>query len=228
MNFLATGKVRVSSSRTGNGALADPAAYPKRGMTVQYQESDLAFLKRLLAEEGLFCWFEHRAEAGEPLGRHSLIIADHNGAFAPNLQARIRYTQAGATLSDDSLDQWHGLRQIDTSTGQPCQQLGLPQPVQPSAKRCQRHRQRPTTAHRRLARPRPIRLAEQRPRRAHARQPTPGHRCTPEAIPRARHRPQRRPGTTFMLADHPEHDRDTDEHRQFLITAVTHEARNGP
>lgn len=66
--------------------LADPAAYPKRGMTVQYQESDLAFLKRLLAEEGLFCWFEHRAEAGEPLGRHSLIIADHNGAFAPILK----------------------------------------------------------------------------------------------------------------------------------------------
>ena len=34
------------------------------------------------------------------------------------------------------------------------------------------------------------------------------------------------PGTTFTLADHPEHDRDTEEHRQFLITAVTHEARN--
>ena len=45
--------------------LADSSAYPKRGMTVQYRESDLAFLKRLLAEEGLFCWFEHQADAGE-------------------------------------------------------------------------------------------------------------------------------------------------------------------
>lgn len=50
--------------------LADPAAYPKRGMTTQYRESDLAFLKRLLAEEGLFCWFERQADAGETLGRH--------------------------------------------------------------------------------------------------------------------------------------------------------------
>ena len=39
-------------------------------MTTQYRESDLAFLKRLLAEEGLFCWFERQADAGETLGRH--------------------------------------------------------------------------------------------------------------------------------------------------------------
>ncbi|WP_345894786.1 contractile injection system protein, VgrG/Pvc8 family, partial [Desulfuromonas thiophila] len=33
------------------------------------------------------------------------------------------------------------------------------------------------------------------------------------------------PGTTFTLADHPEHDLDSLEQRKFLITAVTHEAR---
>src|SRR5574343_65141 len=95
--------------------LADPAAYPKRGMSVQYRESDLAFLKLLLAEEGLFCWFEHQTDAAETLGKHTLVIADSNRAFTANLQPRIRFTQAGATLGEDSLDQWHGLRRIDTT-----------------------------------------------------------------------------------------------------------------
>ena len=104
-----------SDQRITAKELADVAAYPKRGMTVQYQETDLAFLKRLLAEEGLFCWFEHESGAGESLGQHRLVIADHNGAFKDNAQPHIRYTQAGATLSEDSLDRWHGLRQIDTA-----------------------------------------------------------------------------------------------------------------
>jgi type VI secretion system secreted protein VgrG len=34
------------------------------------------------------------------------------------------------------------------------------------------------------------------------------------------------PGTTFTLAEHPEHDLDALEQRKFLITAITHEARN--
>ncbi len=75
---------------------------------MQYRESDLAFLKRLLAEEGLFYWFEHKAADGDILGSHTLVIADRNGAFAPN-------PQAGATLGEDSFDQWHGLHQIDTT-----------------------------------------------------------------------------------------------------------------
>ena len=34
------------------------------------------------------------------------------------------------------------------------------------------------------------------------------------------------PGTTFTLADHPEHDLDAPEQRKFLITAISHLARN--
>ncbi|MET3140183.1 hypothetical protein AAKU61_004572, partial [Undibacterium sp. GrIS 1.2] len=30
------------------------------------------------------------------LGSHTLVIADHNGAFQPNVQAQIDYTQPGA------------------------------------------------------------------------------------------------------------------------------------
>jgi type VI secretion system secreted protein VgrG len=79
------------------------------------QESDLDFLRRLLAEEGLFTWFEHAPEDGATLGTHTLVLADHNGAFADNAQPTYRYTQPGATLDEDSLDRWRGERRLDST-----------------------------------------------------------------------------------------------------------------
>ncbi len=87
-------------------ALADPAAYPERSLCIQYQESDLDFVARLLREEGLFWWFEHEAGEDRTLGRHTLVIADHNGALAPAAPERVRYTQAVASTAEDSLHHW--------------------------------------------------------------------------------------------------------------------------
>ncbi len=80
--------------------LADRAIYPKRSLCTQYQESDWAFAERLMAEEGLFYYFEHRSDG------HVLVIADHNGAFKPNAQAAVRFTQPGAVMREDSMDRW--------------------------------------------------------------------------------------------------------------------------
>ena len=50
--------------------LEDTAVYPVRSLTTQYQESDFAFVERLLADEGLFYWFEHEGAPGDDtLGR---------------------------------------------------------------------------------------------------------------------------------------------------------------
>ena len=87
--------------------ILDRDLYPQRSLTTQYQESDLAFVERLMNEEGLFYFFEHDAAADSPtLGSHTLVIADHNGAFAPNVQAEVRFTQPGAVMREDSLDRW--------------------------------------------------------------------------------------------------------------------------
>lgn len=94
--------------------IADRSVYPLRSITTQFQESDLAFVRRLLTEEGLFCWFEHEAGEDERLGRHSLVIADHASAFGENMQPEFRYTQPGATLPEDSLDRWCIERQLAT------------------------------------------------------------------------------------------------------------------
>jgi type VI secretion system secreted protein VgrG len=51
--------------------------YAKRDYCVQYRETDLAFVSRLLEEEGIFYFFEHTAS------KHTLILADSNSAFQP-------------------------------------------------------------------------------------------------------------------------------------------------
>ena len=205
--------------------LADTAAYPKRGMTVQYRETDLAFLKRLLAEEGLFCWFEHKADAGEALGSHTLIIADHNGAFTGNAQSRIRFTQAGATLAEDALDRWHGLRQIDTVETNASSWDYRSLSTRPQGARSSIDSgSLPKT----VAWHDPGQYAWQNS--AHGERMLGNQRQAIDARLKQFDGQgtvrSASPGTTFTLADHPEHDLDAPEQRKFLITAISHEARN--
>ena len=105
----------VFSEYLGKGALApewrfdiaDREVYPVRSLTTQYQESNLAFLERLMAEEGLFYFFQHRGDLGSAtLGSHTVVIADHNGSFRPNVQSQIRFTQSSSVMKEDGLDRW--------------------------------------------------------------------------------------------------------------------------
>ena len=57
-------------------------SYAKREYCVQYQESDFGFVKRLLAEEGIFYYFDHDAETGD-----GSIMADAMVVFADDVQA---------------------------------------------------------------------------------------------------------------------------------------------
>ncbi|MGK5011019.1 type VI secretion system Vgr family protein [Janthinobacterium sp. MDB2-8] len=87
--------------------ILDRAAYPKRSLSTQYQESDWAYAQRLMHEEGLFYYYEHSGDPGSPsLGSHCLVIADHNGVFQPNAQSSINFTQPGAVMKVDSIDRW--------------------------------------------------------------------------------------------------------------------------
>lgn len=96
-----------AATATWRWDLADETVYARRSLCIQYAESDLDFVLRLLREEGLFFWFEHEGDLdAETLGTHTLVLADHNGAFAASAQPEVRYTQSGATLAEDSLDRW--------------------------------------------------------------------------------------------------------------------------
>ncbi len=91
-----------------------------RSLCTQYRESDLAFVTRLLAEEGLSYHFEHldgdAAKQADDQGhaRHVLVITDR-GAVLPDLgQARFttRHTTAGSLGQKDSVTAFMAARGV--------------------------------------------------------------------------------------------------------------------
>jgi len=96
--------------------VADRSIHPVRSLTTQYQESDLAFAERLMAEEGLFHYFVHTADPDSPsLGSHQMVIAGDNSGFKPNVQASVRFTQPGAVMREDSMDRWRCESRLQTN-----------------------------------------------------------------------------------------------------------------
>ncbi|PNR35584.1 hypothetical protein LA06_15960, partial [Xanthomonas oryzae pv. oryzae] len=80
-------------------------AYARRSLTTQYEETDFAFLSRLLAEEGIAYWFEHTGAADSATrGTHTLVLSDHNAAFAD--LGTVRYHRTDVTEQQDSVQQW--------------------------------------------------------------------------------------------------------------------------
>jgi len=97
--------------------LADASVYPKRSLCIQYHESDLDFALRLMREEGLFCWWEHTGDTtSASLGSHTLVIADHNDAFATNVQPAVRFTASDHTLGEDSLERWTSIGRVASAS----------------------------------------------------------------------------------------------------------------
>jgi type VI secretion system secreted protein VgrG len=208
--------------------LADAAVYPQRSLSIQYHESDLQFITRLLREEGLFFWFEHLGQADDAgLGAHTLVIADHNNAFKPGAQPVVRFTQSAAVQPEDSLTRWRERAATHTAT------LDLA-----------------SLDHRSLS----LRPQSQSADAAAGTAPHPELGLTDipgayayedsaqgarlalrqmQAIDALRAQVQARgtlrssaPGTTFTLTDHAQHDGRDDARDRFVMLSVRHTARN--
>ncbi len=96
-------------------ALHDASVYPRRNVVTQYEESDFDFVSRLLAEEGLFYYFEHEAAQGDTLGAHRMVIADANDVFTDNAQPDVRFGRADATAREDVIDRWQDAHRLQTN-----------------------------------------------------------------------------------------------------------------
>ncbi|SFH97246.1 type VI secretion system secreted protein VgrG [Pseudomonas syringae] len=75
----------------------------------QYRESDFNFVQRLLEEEGMFYYFEHTAEG------HTMIICDDSTTLVPlPEQPQIRFHSASVTETADSITDWNGDRRLQS------------------------------------------------------------------------------------------------------------------
>nr|WP_034330812.1 type VI secretion system Vgr family protein [Herbaspirillum sp. B39] len=103
-----------------NFALDVTQTLTKRDICTQYRESDFAFLRRILASEGLNFRFEHQQEgeqgqaSGQQQARHKLVIFDRE-AKAPDLpggDTRIRFHRIAATESSDAITDFSAVRSV--------------------------------------------------------------------------------------------------------------------
>ena len=205
--------------------LADASVYPKRSLCIQYHESDLDFALRLMREEGLVCWWEHTGDAtSASLGSHTLVIADHNDAFAANVQSTVRFTASDHTLGEDSLERWTSVNRVASAS---------------VALRSRDHRglgSRPVGATAGDAAPMSELAIVDVPGAYAYEDIDQGQRLASrqaEALAAVRTRalargPWRRAqaGTSFMLTDHPRHDGSDATRDTFVVLAAQHRARN--
>ncbi|MDW5416823.1 type VI secretion system tip protein TssI/VgrG [Iodobacter sp. CM08] len=98
--------------------------YPPRSYCVQYREDDLAFVCRQLKESGLSWRFEHLAgatERGSAASRGStpqvqLVVFDDVFSIPEALDPIARFHRASAAEESDSLTTWQTQRQIGSSS----------------------------------------------------------------------------------------------------------------
>lgn len=83
-------------------------SYPTREYSVQYRESDLNYVSRLMEEEGIYYFFKHRD------GKHILVLADGVSAHSatPGYQQVPFYPPEQQRRERDHLDVWRVSRQV--------------------------------------------------------------------------------------------------------------------
>jgi type VI secretion system secreted protein VgrG len=82
--------------------------YEPRNYCVQYQETDFAFISRLMEEEGIFYFFEHEAD------KHTLVMANDPTEFKPSaFHPDITYkTIIGETEHKEVITEWTTAQEV--------------------------------------------------------------------------------------------------------------------
>ena len=285
-HFRFDGKVAAHESSDvdcGNPAIAKSfqhqselsQTYPIRSYCLQYRETDLAFIQRLLAEEGISYRFTHGPDPktslkssddanasrnstgnsaanessdgqGTDTPLHTLILFDANHHLPENGQSLARFHRTDGIEADDAIDQWTGSRQIhssqtqlasydykavathvgneDTRTPRVLPQNGFAlssgrtQQSDPGADlTTSLEDYDPQTGYYGAD---PDEMARYTKLRQQAKDLT-NKTFQGQGTVRSLH-----PGTWFELQDHPIHDQDNPEDRQFLVTGINFEAEN--
>ncbi|MFZ4479351.1 MAG: type VI secretion system Vgr family protein [Rhodoferax sp.] len=86
-------------------------SYREWDYCVQYQETDLNFVMRLMEHEGIYFYFEHED------GKHTLVLADDMSCHAPLPgKPRIKYLglDAAAVADEEHFNSWQVFEEVDS------------------------------------------------------------------------------------------------------------------
>lgn len=75
-------------------------AYRKREYFIQYRESDLNFISRLLEEEGIYYFFKHMEN------HHIMVLIDHPAGHPPAKEGILSWHHQGQDLTSGSISRW--------------------------------------------------------------------------------------------------------------------------
>jgi len=84
-------------------------AYPQREFTMQYNESDAAFIRRLLKRRGI-AWYFRADQANCP--SHTMVLFDNADTLPPNAACIVRYHRDAATEERDTITSWCAVRTL--------------------------------------------------------------------------------------------------------------------
>ncbi|WP_228893251.1 type VI secretion system Vgr family protein [Pseudoduganella aquatica] len=85
-------------------------SYPKREFTMQHNESDGAFIRRLLKRRGISWYF--RADHGERTLFHTMVLLNRPDSVRENAAGTLRYHRDSATEERDSITSWSAVRTL--------------------------------------------------------------------------------------------------------------------
>ncbi|HEV2609461.1 MAG TPA: type VI secretion system Vgr family protein, partial [Noviherbaspirillum sp.] len=121
MTVRDTAAVIINEHRQHNGVLAQCVdlrdqcrrTHPTQSWVTQYNESDAAFLNRWFAQEGI-SWYVEHGDDGTP-GEHpklTLVLFDDVSTLSPASAAKVRFHRHDGTENEDVITQWHGRRTL--------------------------------------------------------------------------------------------------------------------
>ena len=87
--------------------------HPEQSWVTQFNESDTAFLTRWFAQEGISWYFEH-GDGGIP-GEHpkmTLVLFDDSSVLTQSSAVKIRFHRDNGTEAEDVITKWHGTRTL--------------------------------------------------------------------------------------------------------------------
>lgn len=84
--------------------------YPRREFTMQHNESDAAFIRRLLKRRGIGWYVRSTSDGDAPM--HTLVLFNNADSLRQNAAGTVRYHRDSATEQRDAITSWTAVRTL--------------------------------------------------------------------------------------------------------------------